>query len=105
MALLRDAKVKSQSFFPSTPVDLKKSWCKLSTYLGITFIESHRERVKRSPLNNFCYSSSFLLDSARHSSLSIGHSIPIVAFQPALGRLHPFSSSLASNLEQFLCDL
>lgn len=23
--------------------------CKLSTYLGITFIESHRERVKLSP--------------------------------------------------------
>lgn len=32
----------------------------------------------------------------------LGHSIAIVAFEPALGWFHPFSSSLACNLEPLL---
>lgn len=47
---LRDAKVKSRSFslYSSRFEEKLASDCKLLTYLGITFIESHRERVKRS---------------------------------------------------------
>lgn len=41
---------KSRSFplYSSRFEEELASDCKLSTYLGITFIESHRERVKRS---------------------------------------------------------